>query len=101
MRNISLAVVSLLALLLLASCDRATRSNYEKIKPGMTMEEVVKILGEPTDLRSVGVGPLEASTARWEGKKGTISIQFTGQTVRIKRFLADGEVEANRAKQDE
>ena len=31
----------------------------------------------------------EASTARWEGKNGTISIQLTGQKVRIKRFLAD------------
>ena len=77
-----------LALLLLAGCDRVTRENYAKIENGMTMEQVVKILGEPKDYDSIGVGPLEAATARWEGKEGAISIQFVAQKVQIKRFLA-------------
>jgi hypothetical protein len=83
-----LVSVTAMLVLLLAGCDRVTRDNYEKLETGMTMDEVVKILGEPTDLKSFGVGPLEAATGRWEGKKGTISIQFTGQKVRVKRFLA-------------
>lgn len=82
-------VLVVLSLLLLAGCDRVTRDNYEKIRSGMTMDEVVEIIGEPSDTSSIGVGPLEATTARWDGKKGTISIQFTGQKVRIKRFLAN------------
>lgn len=91
MKRLSFTLVSTTALLLLllTGCDPVSRENYAKIETGMTMDEVVRILGEPTDLKSVGVGPLEVSTARWEGKKGTISIQFAGEKVRIKRFLAD------------
>lgn len=90
-RTTILTALTLFAVLLLAGCERVTRENYEKIRTGMTMDEVVKILGEPTDQQSVGIGPLEATTARWEGKSGAISIQFVGKKVQIKRFIAGGE----------
>jgi hypothetical protein len=85
-----------LSCLLLTGCDRVTRENYAKIQNGMTMDEVVAILGEPIETASVGIGPLEATTAQWKGKKGMVSIQFVDQKVRIKRFLADAAAEADR-----
>jgi len=85
-KHVSPAIVILLVLVLLSGCARVTRANYAKIHSGMTMEEVVKVLGEPSDMSSIGIGPLEASTARWDGKDGSISIQFVGQKVRIKSF---------------
>lgn len=91
--SLLLTTFAALMLLLLTGCDRVTRENYAKIETGMTLDEVVKVLGEPTKLDSVGIGPLEASTARWEGRDGVISIQFTGQKVRIKRFLAPEKTE--------
>ncbi len=86
-------ITILLTLFVLVGCDRITRDKYEMITTGMTMDEVVEILGEPTEMTSVGIGPLEASTARWEGRTGTISIQFTGEKVRLKRFLANERAE--------
>jgi len=85
-----------MALVLFSGCARVTRANYAKIHSGMTMEEVVKILGEPNDMGGIGIGPLEASTARWDGKEGSIRIQFVGQKVRIKTFHASDGAKAPR-----
>jgi hypothetical protein len=80
-----------LGLLLLTACATVTRENYDRIRTGMTLDEVVDILGEPDDLDSVGLGPLEAANATWVGKSGTISIQFAGGKVLVKRFLSNDE----------
>jgi len=92
-------LVVLIALsLFLVGCATVTRENYAQIQTGMTLDEVVKILGEPDELDSVGIGPLEASTATWRGKQGTISIQFAADKVLIKRFLNEGEGDPDKGK---
>ena len=79
----------ILAFLLLAftlACSKVTRTNYDRIENEMSYEEVVSILGEPTDSSSAGFGPFPAGTAEWQGKDGSISIQFLNEKVQAKSF---------------
>ncbi len=85
--SLRLALSALAATFLLAGpCSRINQSNFDKVEDGMTYEEVVRILGEPKDQKSVGVGPLSASTAEWRDGEAVISIQFLNGKVKVKSF---------------
>ena len=67
--------------LVLAGCDallgsRLTPENCNKIQDGMTLEQVTAILGPPTDTKSLGAGPLTATTVTWEDEKMRINVKF-------------------------
>jgi hypothetical protein len=57
----------------------------------MSFGEVVEILGEPASSDDIGVGPLSAGTATWEGPDGVISIQFLNEKVQVKRIHPKGD----------
>lgn len=82
-----LALVVLACLALLAGpCSRINQANFDKVENGMTYDEVVRILGKPTESKSVGVGPLSATTAEWVAGDAEISIQFLNGKVQLKSF---------------
>lgn len=79
--RIFLAAALLTAGLVLAGCDallgsRLTPENCNKIEDGMTLEQVTAILGPPTDTKSLGAGPLTATTVTWEDEKMRINVKF-------------------------
>lgn len=77
-------------LLLAGPCSRINQTNFQKVQDDMTYEQVVAILGAPTETKSVGIGPLSATTAEWRDSKGAlISIQFLNDKVKLKSFSAD------------
>lgn len=83
------ALVALACLALAAGpCSRINQTNFDKVNNGMTYDEVVSILGKPTDSKSVGVGPLSATTAEWVDAEAEISIQFLNGKVQLKSFSA-------------
>jgi len=56
--NFSQSVIGfIIMVILLSSCatPRLTYTNFNKVKEGMTEEEVIRILGEPTKVTSVNV----------------------------------------------
>ena len=73
-------------LLALAGCSRLTQDNFNKIQDGMTYEEVVSILGEPTDSKGVGAGSLSASSVTWENDSARANIKFLNNKVQLKAF---------------
>ncbi len=64
--------------------SRLTAENCKKIEDGMTLEQVVAILGEPTDNKSLGAGPLTASTVTWENEGMVINVKLLNNKVGLK-----------------
>jgi uncharacterized protein YcfL len=77
-----------LSALLLGSCSsKINQDNYTKIQNGMTMEQVKSILGEPTESKTLGIGPLSGTSAVWKNSSGTtINIKFLNGKVQFKTF---------------
>ena len=74
------------ALLLSACGSKISQENFGKIQDGMPEAEVIKILGEPTESSSMGVGGLSGSSATWTHDKTTITIQFLNGKVAMKNY---------------
>ncbi len=71
---------------LLVACSPVNQNNFDRIQNDMTMQQVTAILGQPTESSSLGVGPLSGTSAVWKGDKGTITIQFVNDKVKMKSF---------------
>ena len=78
------AAILLMAALLLVGCTRLTQENYNKIEEGMAYQDVLTILGEPTESKSIGIGPLSGTAATWDDGTTRISIKFLNEKVQLK-----------------
>lgn len=87
-KTVTVTVVLLSLALAVIGCARLTRANFDRIEEGMSYSEVVALLGEPHDSKSVGFGPLSASTATWEDERALISIQFVNERVKVRSFVS-------------
>jgi hypothetical protein len=80
-------IISILFLLsLLIACSRITEENYDRIESGMEETAVIKILGEPDESSSMGIGSLTGKSSVWDNGKTRISIQFFNGKVKLKNF---------------
>ena len=75
-------------LTLLIACSRVTEDNYNRIESGMEEATVIKILGEPDESSSIGIGSLSGKSSVWDDGKARISIQFFNNKVKLKKFGA-------------
>jgi hypothetical protein len=86
-RCVAVAVVLMMGLCLV-SCTKVNRSNFEKVQEGMTLADVVEILGAPTDQSEIDLGFVAGAAAKWEDEKTgrKISVQFLNGKVQFKQF---------------
>src|SRR4051812_38557530 len=82
----TLLMVAALAALLLAACSRITQENFSRIERGMTEQEVISILGSPTESSSVDVLGISGTASRWAGNDAEITVRFVGGKVALKSF---------------
>lgn len=83
-RNVAAA---LLAALALAACgSRVSQENFDRIKAGMTKDEVVAILGKPDETSGFSLGSLSGESASWKGRDAAIDIQFANGKVMSKQY---------------
>ena len=75
-------------LTLLIACSRVTEENYDRIESGMEEAAVIKILGEPAESSSMGIGSLKGKSSVWDDGKARISIKFFNGKVKLKNFGA-------------
>jgi len=79
------AAVVLVALLLLA-CSKITQENFLKIQEGMSEQEVLSLLGPPTESQSVNILGVSGTASRWIGKDAVIAVRFVNGKVALKSF---------------
>jgi len=78
-KTISSVLLFLLLCFLTASCSNLTQENYDKIKVGMSYQEVEKILGsKPTCDSTVGV-----KSCTWGTAAKHIKVQFVADRVAL------------------
>jgi hypothetical protein len=80
LRLAAAVVAASFAAISLAGCgvlgSRLTPENCAKVVDDMTLEQVTAILGPPTDNKTIGVGPLSATTVTWEDQHMKINVKF-------------------------
>jgi hypothetical protein len=72
--------------ILLLSCSKISQKNFEKIKNNMTMDEVIAILGEPTNSENINIAGISGTSAVWKDNDAEIDIQFLNGHVIVKAY---------------
>ena len=70
--------------LLLAACSKLTLENYDRLKSGMSYQEVKEILGAPSQCSEV----LGVKSCTWGDDQRFIKVNFVGDQVLL--FSAQG-----------
>ena len=72
---LAICVFSILAL---AGCSKVSKENYDKIKTGMSYEEVVGVLGKPNTCEEP---VLKTKSCMWSSSDKQIKIKFVADIV--------------------
>ena len=70
--------ISVFSILAFVGCSKVNKVNYDKIKIGMSYEEIVGILGKPA---TCGEPILKTKNCMWGIPDKHIEIKFVGETV--------------------
>jgi SmpA/OmlA family protein len=80
------ALIILIAALLLTACSRVTQENFLKIQEGMSEQEVISVLGTPTESNSVNILGVSGTASRWVSGDAVIAVRFVNGKVATKTF---------------
>ena len=72
------------AVLLLSACSKATQANFDQVKEDMSKDEVIALLGEPTQAESGSMLGMSGASLVWEGDDVVISVQILNDKVVMK-----------------
>ena len=78
--------VAILLLCLAACGSRLNQENFEKIRDGMSQQEVREILGEPASASGASLLGLSSGEAVWKDDKTTITVHFLNDHVVSKQM---------------
>jgi hypothetical protein len=84
-------LLALLAAWLIAACSRVNQENFLKIQEGMSEEEVISLLGRPTESNSVNLLGVSGTASRWVGRDAVIVVRFVNGKVAFKSFDKPGD----------
>ena len=73
-----------LFVLLIAGCGKLTMENYNRLKMGMSYDEVVRVIGSPDRCNEV----MRVRNCEWGNEKKSISVTFAGDKALI--FTCNG-----------
>jgi hypothetical protein len=70
----------------LAACSRITQENFAKVDTGMAEQDVLALLGSPTESNSVDVLGVSGTSSRWVGRDAEVTVRFVNGKVAFKSF---------------
>ena len=79
-------LLALLVALALAACSKVTQENFAKIQEGMSEQEVISLLGSPTESSSINVLGVSGTSSRWMSRDAVIDVRFVNGQVALKSF---------------
>jgi outer membrane protein assembly factor BamE (lipoprotein component of BamABCDE complex) len=68
----------------LSACSRVTPENFDKIKVGMTSDQVKAIFGSPTESQTQGALGLSSTTFTYKKRASEVKIIFLNDKVMAK-----------------
>lgn len=83
-------LLPLLVALAIAACSKVTQENFAKIEEGMSEQQVIALLGEPTESNSVNVLGVSGTSSRWVSGDAVINVRFVNGKVALKSFDKPG-----------
>lgn len=87
--------------LMLLACSQLTEENFEKVKLGMTLQQVTSILGKPSITEKINVTGISGIAATWKDDYGQVDIQFLNERVAVKAYSSRHALNANTADKPE
>jgi len=81
-----LIAAAALALALAGCGSKINEENFARIEDGMTEQQVIDLLGTPTETSSMGALGMSGAAAVWTDGGARISVQFVNGKVRLKQF---------------
>jgi SmpA / OmlA family. len=77
---------ALVVVLLMVACSKVNQENFLKVQEGMSEEEVISLLGRPTESNSVNVLGVSGTASRWIARDTEITVRFVNGKVAFKSF---------------
>ncbi|HWD22678.1 MAG TPA: outer membrane protein assembly factor BamE [Burkholderiales bacterium] len=74
----------------LAACSKVTQENFAKIQDGMSEQEVIALLGAPSESNSINVLGVSGTSSRWVSGDAVINVRFVNGKVALKSFDKPG-----------
>ena len=84
-------VAALLLALTIAACSKVNQENFLKVQEGMSEQEVMSLLGRPTESNSVNVLGVSGTASRWVAGDTVITVRFVNSKVAFKSFDKAGD----------
>jgi hypothetical protein len=84
-------------LVVLVACTKVNQENFAKVQEGMSEQEVMALLGSPTESNSVNVLGISGTSSRWVSGDAEITIRFVNGQVALKRFDKPRQAETKKA----
>ena len=90
-RTLLALVAALLLALIVAACSKVNQENFLKIQEGMSEQDVISLLGRPTESNSVNLLGVSGTASRWVGRDAVIAVRFVNGKVAFKSFDKPGD----------
>ncbi|HXJ51279.1 MAG TPA: outer membrane protein assembly factor BamE [Burkholderiales bacterium] len=90
-RTLLALVAALLLALIVAACSKVNQENFLKIQEGMSEQDVISLLGRPTESNSVNVLGVSGTASRWVASDTVITVRFVNGKVAFKSFDKAGQ----------
>jgi hypothetical protein len=81
-----LRLLMILMALIVSACSKITEENFAKIDEGMNEQEVISILGAPTESNSVNLLGISGAASRWVSRHAVVAVHFVNGKVVLKSW---------------